>query len=102
MAWLGWGSHLRGVVTARLFKSSWSAQEADALRFFRARSFGSWRELTAPLLIDDSAVALEEAFRGAFEDDAMQADKRARVALAFMLSNSALDASLWVKFFRQP
>ena len=28
------------------------------------------------LLIDDSAVALEEPFRGAFEDDATPADKR--------------------------
>jgi hypothetical protein len=28
------------------------------------------------LLIDDSAVALEEPFRGAFEDDAMPAAKR--------------------------
>ena len=48
------------------------AQQADAFRFFERPHLA----LTAPLLTDDSAVALEEPFRGVFEDDAMPADNR--------------------------
>jgi hypothetical protein len=48
------------------------AQQTNALRFFERAHLA----LTAPVLIDDSAVALEEPFRSAFEDDARPADKR--------------------------